>query len=211
MIPILALLLGTFVVVLGIEKVIALAALFVMTGAAHFIVTEPMAQMVPPPLPPVATVWGTGVLEIFGAIGLSRAAHVEARRVVPVRVSDRGFPREHLRGNESHRPRRAPGWPLLFVAARSVSATASRMDVGFRNPKEGSPMKPGGKVSIDIADGSQSVTETVNQLLGDDTTIAPEDVRLLDNGWVQLKRGGNNLYISPHAVESVLVEDGELP
>ncbi len=72
-------------------------------------------------------------------------------------------------------------------------------------------MKPGGKVSIDIADGSQSVTKTVNQLLGDDTTIAPEDVRLLDNGWVRLKRGGNNLYISPHAVESVLVESGELP
>ena len=56
-------------------------------------------------------------------------------------------------------------------------------------------MKPGGKVSIDIADGSQSVTKSVNQLLGDDTTIAPEDVRLLDNGWVQLKRGGNHLYI----------------
>ena len=87
MIPILALLLGTFVVVLGIEKVwerlrgrtegaagragrIALAALFVMTGVAHFIVTEPMAEMVPPPFPPVATVLATGVLEIVGAIGL---------------------------------------------------------------------------------------------------------------------------------------------
>ncbi len=71
-------------------------------------------------------------------------------------------------------------------------------------------MKPGGKVSIDIADGAQSVTETVKQLLGNDTTIAPEDIRLLDNGWVRLKRGDNNLYISPHALESVLVEDGEL-
>lgn len=83
MIAILALLLGMFVVVLGVEKIrgksegsagragrIALAALFVMTGAAHFIVTEPMAQMVPPPFPPVATVWVTGVLEILGAIGL---------------------------------------------------------------------------------------------------------------------------------------------
>lgn len=87
MIQILALLLGTFVVVLGIEKVrerlrgrtegaagragrIALAALFVMTGVAHFIVTEPMAEMVPPPFPPVATVLATGVLEILGAIGL---------------------------------------------------------------------------------------------------------------------------------------------
>lgn len=83
MIAILALLLGMFVVVYGIEKIrgrsegsagragrIALAALFVMTGAAHFIVTEPMAQMVPPPFPPVATVLATGVLEILGAIGL---------------------------------------------------------------------------------------------------------------------------------------------
>ena len=83
MIAILALLLGMFVVVLGVEKVrsrtegaagragrIALAALFVVTGAAHFMVTEPMAQMVPPPFPPVATVLATGVLEILGAIGL---------------------------------------------------------------------------------------------------------------------------------------------
>ena len=89
MIPILAFLLGTFAVVLVVERLrgrtegapghagqagqagrIALAALFIMTGAAHFIVTEPMAQMVPPPFPPVATVWATGVLEILGAIGL---------------------------------------------------------------------------------------------------------------------------------------------
>jgi len=72
-------------------------------------------------------------------------------------------------------------------------------------------MKSGGKVSIDIADGSQSVTKTVNELLGNEKTIAPEDVRLLDNGWIRLNRGDNSLYISPHAVESVLVEDGELP
>lgn len=71
-------------------------------------------------------------------------------------------------------------------------------------------MKPGGKVSIDIADASQSVTKTVQKLLGDNVSIAAEDVRLLDNGWVQLQRDGNHLYISPHAVESVLVEDGEL-
>jgi len=67
-----------------------------------------------------------------------------------------------------------------------------------------------GKVSIDIAEGSQSVTKTVNKLLEDDATIGPEDVQLLDNGWVRLKRGNHNLYISPHAVESVLVEGGEL-
>lgn len=71
-------------------------------------------------------------------------------------------------------------------------------------------MKSGGKVSIDIADGSQSVTKTVNQLLGDNKAISPRDVRLLDNGWVRLKRGDHNLYISPHAVESILVEDGKL-
>ena len=71
-------------------------------------------------------------------------------------------------------------------------------------------MATGGKVSIDIADGSQSVTRTVHKLLGDNATIAPEDVQLLANGWVRLRRGADNLYVSPHAVESVLVEDGEL-
>lgn len=71
-------------------------------------------------------------------------------------------------------------------------------------------MKSGGKVSIDIANGSQSVTKTVNKLLEDGTAIAAEDVQLLDNGWVCLKRGDNHLYISPHAIESVLVEDGDL-
>ena len=71
--------------------------------------------------------------------------------------------------------------------------------------------KSGGKVSIDIADGSQSVTKTVSQLLGDHhASISSNDVQLLDSGWVRIRRGDNNLYISPHAVESVLVEDGEL-
>ena len=71
-------------------------------------------------------------------------------------------------------------------------------------------MKPSGKVSIDIADRSQSVTKTIKELLGDNTSISPEDVRLLDNGWVLLIRDDHHLYISPHAVESVLVEHGEL-
>ena len=70
MIPILALLLGTFAIVLVVEKLrgrwdgaidragrIALAVFFSMTGISHFVVTEPMAQMVPPPFPPVATVY----------------------------------------------------------------------------------------------------------------------------------------------------------
>ena len=71
-------------------------------------------------------------------------------------------------------------------------------------------MKSGGRVSIDIADGSQSVTRTVKQMLGDDAKIAPEDVQLLPNGWLRLTRDDNNLYMSPHAVESVFVEGGEL-
>jgi hypothetical protein len=90
------------------------------------------------------------------------------------------------------------------------SIVAHGMDVIFRNPKEGTPMTAGGKVGIDIADGSQSVTKTVKRLLGDNVSISSDDVHLLDNGWVQLRRGDNNLYISPHAIESVLVEDGEL-
>ena len=48
----------------------ALAVLFLVTGVSHFVVTDVMAQMVPPPFPPVGTVWATGVLEILGAIGL---------------------------------------------------------------------------------------------------------------------------------------------
>ena len=70
--------------------------------------------------------------------------------------------------------------------------------------------KSGGRVSIDIADASQSVTKTVSQLLGDKASISSDDVVLLDNGWLRIRRGDNNLYISPHALESVLVEDGEL-
>lgn len=83
MIPILAVLLGVFGSVFVVERLrgrargavgraglIALAALFLMTGISHFILTEGMAQMVPPPFPPVETVWATGVLEILGAIGL---------------------------------------------------------------------------------------------------------------------------------------------
>ena len=83
MIPTLVVLLGTFALVMVVQHLrgrrdgasghagrIALAILFLFTGIAHFIMTEPMAQMVPPPFPPVLTVWVTGVLEILGAIGL---------------------------------------------------------------------------------------------------------------------------------------------
>ncbi len=72
-------------------------------------------------------------------------------------------------------------------------------------------MKQGGTVSIDIADDFQSVTKTVKKLLGDDVRISAEDVTLLANGWLRLKRDGDHLYISPQAVASVLVEDGHLP
>lgn len=71
-------------------------------------------------------------------------------------------------------------------------------------------MSNGGTVSIDIADHSQSVTRTVKEMLGDDVTIAPEDVTILSSGWLRLKRDGDHLYISPNAVSSVLIEGGEL-
>lgn len=66
------------------------------------------------------------------------------------------------------------------------------------------------RVSIDISDGSQSVTTTVKRLLGDAGSISAEDVQLLDNGWVRLRREASNLYISPHAIESILIEEGDL-
>jgi hypothetical protein len=67
-----------------------------------------------------------------------------------------------------------------------------------------------GRVSIDINDHSQSVTRTVKKLLGDAAAISSANVRLLANGWLHLRNGDDNLYISPHAVESVLVEDGDI-
>ena len=83
MTPTLVVLLGTFVLALGVERVrgrwagaparagrVALAALFLFTGVSHFVFTTPMAEMVPPPLPAVPTVRVTGVLEILGALGL---------------------------------------------------------------------------------------------------------------------------------------------
>lgn len=94
MIPTLVVLLGTFVVVIVVQHLrgrrdgasghagrVALALLFLFTGVAHFVMTEPMAQMVPPPFPPVLTVWVTGVLEILGAIGLllPRTSRLAAR------------------------------------------------------------------------------------------------------------------------------------
>lgn len=92
MVPTLVVLLGSFVFVLALERArghragavgragrIALAALFLFTGVSHFVFTAPMAEMVPPPLPPTATVLVSGALEMLGAVGLliprtSRAA-----------------------------------------------------------------------------------------------------------------------------------------
>lgn len=67
-----------------------------------------------------------------------------------------------------------------------------------------------GRVSIDIANDSQSVTKTVKKLLGDAVAISSANVKLISNGWLHLRQGEDNLYVSPHAVESVLVEDGDL-
>ena len=67
-----------------------------------------------------------------------------------------------------------------------------------------------GRVSIDIANDSQSVTKTVKKLLGDAVAISSANVKLISNSWLHLRQGEDNLYVSPHAVESVLVEDGDL-
>ncbi len=50
---------------------IAMGIMFVFAGASHFIVPEPMAEMVPPFFPR-ADRWvaATGVLEVLGGIGL---------------------------------------------------------------------------------------------------------------------------------------------
>lgn len=68
----------------------------------------------------------------------------------------------------------------------------------------------GSRVSIDIADGSESVTATVKRFLGDAAAISSDEVHLLANGWARLRRDGSNLYISPRAIESIHVEDGDL-
>ncbi len=50
---------------------IALGVMFVFTGASHFIVPGPMAEMVPPLFPrPDRWVAATGILEILGGIAL---------------------------------------------------------------------------------------------------------------------------------------------
>lgn len=50
---------------------IGITLLFLATGIAHFVLTAPMAQMIPPPLPfKTELVWITGVFEILGAIGI---------------------------------------------------------------------------------------------------------------------------------------------
>lgn len=58
---------------------IGITLLFLLTGVAHFIITQPMSQMIPPPIPfKVAIVYITGVLEIAGAIGIWTALRKQA-------------------------------------------------------------------------------------------------------------------------------------
>lgn len=59
----------------------ALGAMLVLTGIAHFVSTEAMAQMVPPFLPgAVVLVYATGVLElVFAALLLWRCARPSPR------------------------------------------------------------------------------------------------------------------------------------
>ena len=66
------------------------------------------------------------------------------------------------------------------------------------------------RVEVDIANDSQGVTRTVHRVLGEEKSISPDEVQLLANGWVRLRRGDTNLYISPHAIDSILVEGGKL-
>ncbi|MBV8928669.1 MAG: DoxX family protein [Mycobacteriaceae bacterium] len=85
MAPFLVLLLGTLAARLtgwlGVDYVnswpgaiaVALAAMFVLTGVAHFVnpLRRDMIAIVPPPLPaPAVLVTVTGVLELAGALGL---------------------------------------------------------------------------------------------------------------------------------------------
>ena len=50
---------------------LAAAAMFVFTGASHFVFTAEMVEMVPPVFPrPLFWIYLTGILEILGAIGL---------------------------------------------------------------------------------------------------------------------------------------------
>jgi uncharacterized membrane protein len=50
---------------------ITLTVFFLFTGLSHFLMTEKMAQMLPPSVPMRTTIiYVTGVLEILGAIGL---------------------------------------------------------------------------------------------------------------------------------------------
>jgi len=50
---------------------ITLAVFFVLSGISHFLITEKMAQMLPPSVPMrMEIIYATGVLEILGGIGL---------------------------------------------------------------------------------------------------------------------------------------------
>ena len=55
---------------------LALAAMFLFTGVSHFLFTDSMISMMPLPIPAkAAVVYGTGFIEIAGAIGLLFTRH----------------------------------------------------------------------------------------------------------------------------------------
>jgi uncharacterized membrane protein len=55
---------------------IAMAAMLLLTGASHYVMTRQMVEMVPSFFPaPLAIVYVTGVLEMVGAIGLVTRYH----------------------------------------------------------------------------------------------------------------------------------------
>ena len=54
---------------------IVLGALFVMAGWSHFKHPRPFEAIVPPPLPPQACVFVSGVVEIWGGLAFPFAPH----------------------------------------------------------------------------------------------------------------------------------------
>lgn len=48
----------------------ALGLLMMTVGTMHFVEPEPFMRIVPPPLPPLATVYLSGVFEFLGGLGL---------------------------------------------------------------------------------------------------------------------------------------------
>ena len=83
---------------------VGLAAMFVLTGVAHFVppLRGSLIAIVPPRLPaPGLLVSITGVLEFLGAVGLLVPATRIAGRRLPAAVDAGDVPGQHLRGPDA--------------------------------------------------------------------------------------------------------------